>query len=506
MEVDAVPKTTPGSGPRTLTRRQLLGFAAVAGATSLAVAAVPRGANAAPRQTGPANADRDVQDVAIIGAGLAGLTAARDLKRAGCQSFVVLEARNRVGGRTYNHDLGNKVVSEAGGQWIGPGQTAIADLARELGVDTFDTYYQGKTVFLAGDIRVTDDLQGGIGAQGTVAATLSEMARGVPSGAPWKASKAAELDKLSLGDWLARQNLTNEEKFSFSMAATLSLGAPPAQLGLLHYLSVINSANSDYDTLEKIKGGAQETRFVGGSQELSIRMAHDLGDKVRLSSPVRKIVGWDREIVELHTDHGVVRARHVIAALNPALCNQVVFDPPLPSGRAQLNRLWPAHAPMRKTAHVYPRPFWRDDGLNGQVVPLDGPLIWSVDNSPPDGSVGVISAFVKPGFLPADARTAERTLSAIYARALGDKALKPVQYHDLDWGKADPWSMSCINPMPAGFWTKWGQYLHPSVGRLIWSGTETADIWAGAMDGAVRSGHRAALQALAALAYPVREA
>ncbi|KWR75091.1 amine oxidase [Cupriavidus sp. IDO] len=483
-----------------MTRRQLLGLAAAAGAAALA-AGTSRTAGAA-----VASAQRDVLDVAIIGAGLAGLTAARDLKRAGCESFVVLEARDRVGGRTYNHELGHNVISEAGGQWIGPGQTAIADLGSELGVDTFNTYYQGKTVFLAGDIRVAQDLQGGVGGSGAVARKLGAMARGVPSGAPWKASNATELDKLSLGAWLAQQGLTNEEKFSFSIAATLSLGAPPAQLGLLHYLSVINSANSDYDTLERIKDGAQETRFVGGSQLLSIRMAHDLGDKVRMSCPVRKISGWDREIVALHTDQGVVRARRVIAALNPALCNQIVFDPPLPNGRAQVQRLWPGHAPMRKTAHVYARPFWRNDGLNAQVMPLDGPLIWSVDNSPPDGSVGVISAFVRPGYLPADPKAAERELSAIYARALGDQALHPTQYHDLDWGRADPWSMSCINPMPPGFWTKWGQYLHPSAGRLIWSGTETADVWAGAMDGAVRSGHRAALQALNALAQPAQEA
>lgn len=506
IEAGSPRKPLPESGAEAITRRQILGIAAAAGAASLAVAATPRSAAAAQRPVGPAGADRDVLDVAIIGAGLAGLTAARDLKRAGCQSFVVLEARNRVGGRTYNHDLGNKVVSEAGGQWIGPGQTAIADLARELGVETFGTYYAGKTVFLAGDVRVTQDLEGGVGAQGLVAAKLSEMARGVPSGAPWKAAKAAELDKLSLGDWLARQGLSNEEKFSFSMAATLSLGAPPAQIGLLHYLSVINSADSSYDRLEKIKDGAQETRFVGGSQILSTRMAHELGDKVRLSSPVRRIVGWDRDIVELHTDQGVVRARHVIAALNPALCQQVVFDPPLPAGRAQLHRAWPAHAPMRKTAHVYARPFWREKGFNGQVVPLDGPLIWSVDNSPPDGSVGVISAFVKPGYLPADPKAAEPIVSAIYAKAFGDQALKPTQYHDLDWGKVDPWSMSCINPMPAGFWMKLGQHLHPPLGRMIWSGTETADIWAGAMDGAVRSGHRAALQALGALRSPVTEA
>ena len=132
--------------------------------------------------------------------------------------------------------------------------------------------------------------------------------------------------------------------------------------------------------------------------------------------------------------------------------------------------------------------------------------MWAYDNSPPDASIGVINGFIAPGALASDAKVAERTLSAIYAQALGDKALRPTQFHDYDWGKVDPWSLTCIHPIPPGFWTKWGEYLHPPAGRLIWSGTETADIWAGAMDGAVRSGHRAALQVLGALAHRTTEA
>ncbi|MCA8022515.1 flavin monoamine oxidase family protein [Burkholderia metallica] len=486
--------------PDSQTRRNLLRVAAV-GAASLAAGEVSlaRAADAVAGSDG-------VLDVAIIGAGLAGLTAARDLKRAGCASFVVLEARDRVGGRTYNHDLGGGRISEAGGQWFGPGQTAIVDLARELQVDTFDTYYAGNTVYLADGARVAQDTHGTVGGNPAIAARLNAMAKHVPSAAPWKAPNAAALDQLSLGAWLAQQGLTNEEKFSFSLAARLSLGTAPAQLGLLHYLATINSANSDYDQLESIKGGAQESRFVGGSQVLSIRMANELGERVKLSCPVRRISGWNRDVVELATDQGVVRARRVIVALNPALCNQIVFDPPLPDGRTQLQRRWPAYAPMRKTVHVYDRPFWRDDGCNGQIIPVDSPLLWAYDNSPPDGSLGVINGFIAPGALASDAKVAEQTLSAIYAQALGDKALRPTQFHDYDWGKVDPWSLTCIHPIPPGFWTKWGEYLHPPLGRLIWSGTETADLWAGAMDGAVRSGHRAALQVLGALAHRTTEA
>lgn len=442
----------------------------------------------------------DVLDVAIVGAGLSGLTAARDLQQAGCDTFVVLEARDRVGGRTYDHDLGDGVISEAGGQWIGPGQTAIADLARELGIGTFDSHYRGETVFLAGDARVTQDLgHGGAGMNHDVVGKLNEMARSVPSGAPWKAPNAAELDRLSVGDWLAQQALNKEDRIGFDTSIPLTFGTTPAGLGLLHYLSVINSSDCDLAKLESMKGGAQETRFVGGAQAISIQMAEALGDKIRLSSPVRRIVGWGREIVELHTDQGILHARQVIAALHPGLCHRIAFDPPLPESRAQLQRHWPSHAPMRKTVHVYPRPFWREAGLNGQIVPIDGPLIWSYDNSPPDGSLGVINAFIKPGQLPHAPEQAERILSETYARALGGAARRPTQFHDHDWGQVDPWSLTCIAPVPPGFWTQWGSFLKPPTGRLIWSGTETAEIWAGAMDGAVRAGRRAATQALRAL-------
>ncbi len=441
----------------------------------------------------------DVLDVAIVGAGLAGLTAARDLHRAGCDSFVVLEARDRVGGRTLNHDLGDGRISEAGGQWIGPGQTAIADLARELQIDTFPTYYTGKTVFLAGDGRQAVDLQGTFGTDPKIAAKLSALARDVPSGAPWKAPNAAELDKLSVGDWLAKQAIRPEDRVGWDITMFLSAGTAAAQMGLLHVLSMINSANSDYEQLDSIKHSAQETRIVGGSQILSIRMAQALQAHVRMACPVRKITDWDRDVVSLHTDGGIVRARRVVMAVHPALCNQIDFSPRLPDKRAALQRHWPAYSPARKTAMVYARPFWRDDGLNGQVLQADGPVMWAYDNSPPDGKIGVINSFIQQAVVPADLDTAKNTLAAIYARGIGDEALKPLQYHEQDWGTCDPWTLSCVSAIPRGFWTTYGDALHPPCGNLVWSGTETADIWAGYMDGAVRSGHRAALQVLNAL-------
>ena len=448
----------------------------------------------------PKSGGDTIVDVAIIGAGLSGLTSARDLKNAGCESFVVLEARDRVGGRTCNHDIGGGVISEGGGQWIGPGQTAIFDLARELGVETFDSFYKGKTVYLVGGQRITEDAgDGGIVGANPIVDKLNAMARGVPSAAPWTAADAAELDRQSLADWLATQTLTEDDKISFFLSATLTYGAPPEKLSLLHYLTVINSSGCDLKKLESMQGGAQEKRLVGGSWILSAKMAEELKDKIRLSSPVRRIVGWDRDVVELRTDHGVVRARQVISAMSQSLSNRIVFDPPLPADRAAMQKAWPTTARMRKTVHVYPRPFWREAGFNGQVLEIGGALLWSADNSPPDASVGVLTAFVKEGSLPADPKKAESLLSSTYAKALGDEALRPTQYHEIDWATVDDWSLSCTSPYPPGFLTRWGKVMRAPTGRLLWSGTDMAEIHASSMDGAIRAGHRAALQALQAL-------
>ncbi|MFP3643014.1 flavin monoamine oxidase family protein [Paraburkholderia sp. SIMBA_054] len=489
-------KSSP-DGAANLQRRQWLKYAGASAAAVGTLAMSTQQAYAAVTKAAP-GAD-GILDVAIVGAGLAGLTAARDLRHAGCESFLVLEARDRVGGRTFNYNIPGGYVSEVGGQWIGPGQTAVADLARELGVGTFPTYYDGSTVILGGNGRVAVDLKGTFGTDEAIGAKLSRLSRDVPCGAPWTSPKVAELDKLSVGDWLEKQNIKPEDQVAWNGSITLSGGAAPAKMGLLHFLSMVNSADCDYSQLDSIKHSAQETRFIGGSQILSIKMAQQLGDKVRLSSPVRQISGWDGDVVTLHTDHEEVRARTVIMAIHPALCHQVQFDPPLPEKRAALQRAWPANSPARKTAMVYRRPFWRDKGMNGSIFQVNGPILWAYDNSPPAGEIGVINAFIENAMVPSERDAAMAMHKQFYAQAWGDEALSPISYHDQDWGRVDRWTLTCVSAIPPGFWSAHGEALRPSCGKLIWSGTETANIWAGYMDGAVRSGHQGALQALNAL-------
>lgn len=505
MDTNLKPDTS-GEAPQqaAISRRGFLGVAAAAAAAAaagnraIAREGAPQGAGG-PVSTGTPTGADGVIDVAIIGGGLAGLTAARDLQRAGCQSFVVLEARDRVGGRTLNHDLGKGYFTEAGGQWIGPGQTAVADLARELGVGTFDVYWRGKSTMIAGDAKAQVDMDGGFATDPKLTSELETLAKTVPSGAPWTSPRAAEFDRMTMGDWLATKHVKPEDQLGWTTGMVLSGGIAPARLSMLHWLSMVNSADCIYDRLEAVKGGAQQTRIEGGSQILSIKMAQGLGDKVKLSSPVLRIGNWQHGPVVIDTPHGQIRARSVIMALSPPLCNQIAFDPPLPAKRQEMQRRWPTFAPARKTAHIYKRPFWRDQGLNGWIFQPKGPIMWAYDNSPQDGSFGVINAFVNNSMLPSDHKAAGDELAHLYAQAFGNEALHPTAYYDHDWGKVDRWTLTCISPMPRGFLTTYGEALHPALGRLIWSGTETADIWAGYMDGAVRSGHQAALRALQAI-------
>lgn len=482
------------NGNSGLPRRSLLrgiGAGAVAGGLMMGT----RVAAKAPRSN-----DGGVFDVAIIGAGLAGLTAARDLRRAGCESFVILEARDRVGGRTVNHELGDGVIAEGGGQWIGPGQTAIYDLAEELGVGTFDSYYAGKTVSLMGDRKYEEDAgSGGIFGENPIVSKINAMARAINGKAPWLSENAAALDRLSVGEWLEMQAPTEIDRINFFLSTALTYGSPPDKLSLLHYLTVIHSMHSDLARLESMKGGAQEQRLVGGSWVLSEKMAEDLCGHIRLSSPVEAISGWNEEVVTLKTASGNIRARSVIVAMSPSLCNRIAFDPPLPPERAAMHKEWPTIAHMRKAVHVYDRPFWREKGFNGQVLEIGGALLWSADNSPPDGSVGILTSFVREGALSADPAQAGPALAAVYARALGEEALAPRQYLEIDWG-AEEWSLSCTSPYQPGFLTRFGSIMRVPVGRLHWSGTDMAEHHPSAMDGAIRSGHRSALEVLGALA------
>lgn len=275
--------------------------------------------------------------------------------------------------RTLNHDLTpadpthpGKVV-EIGGQWIGPTQDHLATLARELGVQTFKTYNDGNYLFHeSGKITpcspkgplgpIPPDLTADAQIQ-PLLTRLDEIAKTVPLAAPWTAPNADEWDGQTFE--------------TFKRAQGFGTGAN----GLLDL------------TIE-------DSRFVGGSQLISIRAAQSLGKRVMLSQPVRRI-SQGRGGVTVYTDALTVKGRQVIVTGPPSLTALIRYEPDLPALRAQLLQRFPQGSAIKVEA-VYRRPFWRERGLAGQVTSDTGPIKLTFDNSPPDGSPGVLLGFVEP--------------------------------------------------------------------------------------------------------------
>ncbi|HEY7632344.1 MAG TPA: flavin monoamine oxidase family protein [Thermoleophilaceae bacterium] len=489
---------------RTYTRRKLLGTGAAAGAALwLPTAATAKRHKRKHRRV----------DVAIVGAGLAGLTAARELTRAGYE-VCVLEARDRVGGRTLNHHVSKGVIAEAGGEYIGPTQNHIAALAKQMGVKTFKTYNTGDDIqYLRGQVSrypatglPTDaDVQ-----QGIIAAVtqLDPMAQQVPVGEPWKAKRAAEWDAMTFDDWI-KANLPTEVARQVLLSASEAIwGADPAQMSLLYVLGYI-AASGDEKTKGSIiplistGGGAQDSRFVGGSQLVAQKLAAKLGSHVVLRSPVRS-VHQDGHGVTVTSDRVVVDAKQVIMAIPPVLLNDVHFSPEVPRMRRNLaKRIIPGH--LIKWEAIYDHPFWRDVGLSGQAVADVGPVRTTFDNSPPSGKPGILFGFIGGSEAAAVAKMTAKARREVVLSAFetyyGPQARTLLGSFEMDWTK-EPWTKGCpVGYTRPGTLRRYGPALRVPFRRVHWAGTEVATYWSGYMDGAVRSGEVAAKEVRKALKH-----
>jgi monoamine oxidase len=453
-------------------------------------------------------------DVVVIGAGLAGLSAARALVASG-HEVVVLEARDRVGGRTLNEPIGDGKIVELGGQWVGPTQDRIIGLIEELGLETFPTYGRGENLFERGEkVRryrgtIPKLSPVALAETGFVLARLNRLARTVPRDAPWQAPRAGKWDAQTFETWVRRNVRTATARDLMRLAIEGVWAAEPRDVSLLHVLFYIASAGS-IELLLDTEGGAQQDRVVGGTQLISIRMAEELDDAVLLESPVRSIThGADG--VAVQSDRAVVRAKRVIVATPPTLAGRIAYEPALPAVRDGLCQRM-AQGSVVKCMAVYDRPFWRERGLSGQLTSTRGPVSVGFDNSPPDGTPGVLLAFLegraaRKGAGLEDSARREIVLDSL-ARAFGPEAKQPRHYVDKAWPN-DQWSRGCYGGfMPPGGWLDHGEALRTPIGPIHWAGAETATVWNGYMDGAVSSGRRAAdevIEALGIHSAPARE-
>lgn len=439
-------------------------------------------------------------DVAVVGAGLSGLVAAGELRAAGW-AVVVVEARDRVGGRVHAHRWRDGTTVDVGGEWVGPGQDRIAALLAEHGLQTFPTYAKGANL-LEHDGRISEftginpglsdaELDDVDAAQ----RRLSELASAVDCDKPWLTPDAAKLDHHTMQEWLT-STLTTERGLRFTAGLVRGIWAVhPAQLSLLHALTYTASAGG-FDQLANCEGGAQEFRVVGGIHQLPTRLADQLDAPVELSSPVRRIVvDGDRALV--CSERLTVSCSSVVVTVPPMLAGRIEFDPALPGTREALQQRAP-HGTVIKCAARYPRPFWRDAGFNGQVVADTGPVTLTFDGTTDDATYGVLLGFVESdealrvaGLRP-ELRRAE--VLACLAAYFGGEAREPVEYTEKLWID-DPWTRGCYGAaFGPGVWTTVGDTLRTPIGPVHWAGSETGQSWMGYMEGAVESGHRVAYE------------
>ncbi|HYO04115.1 MAG TPA: flavin monoamine oxidase family protein [Mycobacterium sp.] len=435
-------------------------------------------------------------DVVIVGAGFAGLTAARSLTGLG-YDVVVLEGRDRVGGRSHTTTIAGVPV-DFGGTFVGPTQTEVLELAAELGCPTVPTYHEGKNL-----IR----WRGRVESYRSTIPKLSilelldvsriqwrfeRLGRQVPLGKPWTAPTAHRLDQQTLEGWLRSVHAGRSTRDLMAIMARVTWGCEPDEVSLLHAVRYVKAAGGIGPMLD-VEGGAQQDRFPAGTQQIALRMAEDLGDRVRLDHVVERIAhGADR--VTVHTATEALTARAVVVAVPPEHRAIIAFDPGLPVGHADLARHWP-QGKLSKAYAAYATPFWRADGRSGEALSDDGPVFITFDVSPGDDGPGVLLGFTDaPTFDPLAPDARRACALKCFADLFGDRALHPIDYVDHRWG-AEPFAPGGPTAaVPPGSWTTYGQWLREPVGGIFWAGTETADEWTGFLDGAVRSGHRAAAE------------
>ena len=424
----------------------------------------------------PVNAATD-HDVIVIGAGLAGLTTALRLEQAGVTNILVLEAKDRVGGRTLNIPVQGGYVAEGGGQWIGPGQTAIAEIMAELGINAFPSYVTGKNVndFSLGPEEQTD--------YDNAVQMLNSMAATVPLDTPWDATNASEWDEITLGSWMTDNMTTTGGYFAlyFSVAAFLSAG--PDAISLLYFLFYVNSAGS----IEALLDDAQQQRIAGGAQSLSLSIAASIQTPIELNAPVTALNDTGTA-VEVTYNSTTISARKVVVAMMPKDASNIEFTSGLSSERQGLHDSWVA-ANGVKISMVYETPFWRKEGFSGTAYGDN--LFFVADNSPDDASSGILVAFPNDSFMARPANEREQVAKDEIESFFGPGAQSNIDYVETDW--SDESSIGgCVSPLPTGVLTSYGAALRVPDGNVHWAGTETSEVWTGYMDGAIRSGERAA--------------
>jgi monoamine oxidase len=481
-----------------LTRRDALKLLG-AGATTLVAAGQLR--------SGEVSHDNAVTqtDVVVVGAGFAGLSAAKILRHEN-KKFVVLEARDRVGGRVKAATIAGRSI-DVGGMWVGPSQTRLLDLIKEYGLHTVPQFETGTNIAEVDGKRLSGkgELIGFDTQTQTeydrIVRDLTKLSDQLPLDAPWTMPRAEEYDHMTADDWFLSQTKSSAILEFLRAYVRGIFTADPYQISFLFFLFYLRSGDN-YDTLYGFENAAQAWTVKETMHQVAFRMAAELGNAIVLQAPVRAI-HQDDAGVRVSSDKGVWQCDYVIMAVPLPLSVRIDYQPVLPPQRDILAQ----HMPMGSVIKywvAYEKPFWRERGLNGMLQSDAPPSEFiSGDFTPSEGRPGLLAGFIEAhNAMEWTGRPMEERKKLVVDRLvsfLGPEAAKPIDYEDQDW-PADPWSRGCYGPsMAPGIMTTVGKGIREPFGRVHWAGTETSTKWMGYIDGAVRSGDRAAAEVVARL-------
>ncbi|MFZ2526401.1 MAG: FAD-dependent oxidoreductase [Rhodococcus sp. (in: high G+C Gram-positive bacteria)] len=505
MESQAAQFDREGQRSRPVTRRTFLrGTVLTAGAVT-GLGTVGSAAVAAPGATSASV----VYDAIVVGGGLSGLAAAKSLAEAGA-SVVVLEARERAGGRVHNITspiLGATI--DAGAEFIGPTQGHISALADEYRVRSIPTYNAGDSLFwfdgsgrrMPAAVPVPATLATLEATPALVRAQADALA--FPAGEPWKHPDAGYLDSITWGQYTDQLTSSPMARVLTTVAMSAPLSVRPDEVSALYVLNYIAASGDEHNPgslmrLLSTEGGAQERLFEGGAALIPLRMAEALGNRMVYNAPVRSITTGSGPAA-VATDVGIFHGRKVVVAMSPAISGRIRYSPGLPESRIGLTRGYHMGAVSKFTA-FYDQPFWREQGMSGQVFGNGKPIDVTFESY-------AEGRHILMGFISADAmrrldRAPEDQLVSEcignFVDYFGPRAAEFIDYGVFKWD-LEPWSLGGpVAVSSPGTLTKYGPALREPVGDIYWAGTETADYWTGYMDGAVRSGRRAAFEVLTA--------
>lgn len=441
-------------------------------------------------------------DCVIVGAGFGGLTAATQLARRGLD-VLVLEARDRIGGRVENVHFSTGELVEQGGQWVFPNHDRMLEMIAEAGVETMPAHPGKLTVVQQGVAKAVSQSPDedahrspfAVADLGQGVLRLRRLADRTVDDPVWAEANVKWLSQ-PIERWINTNGRTPAAERDMNAALQPVFQQPLSDVTLADVLARVREG-IDLENLIATNGDIGQVRLVEGIFPLVQRLADQLKGKIRLSTPVETIDQEADSVIVVTADGERIPAKTAVLSVPPWLAKDLVWAPQLDPWRYETVQKTPAGT-IIKCHMLFDKPWWRAEGLSGQMAADDGPVRVTFDTSDPSSQRGTIMGFFEgpeaAGLTKFSQSMRERVFRDALVAVFGDKAADPVEYIDKDWG-ADPYTKGSHGAHFApGLWSVTGQQLRARFGRVHFAGAEYANKFNGYMEGAVRSGTDAATQ------------